>query len=187
MKNWFANFIHPRREPAAGEPALPEPVTPASQPAYTEAELLAMQKEVQSLRMEIQARNDRIAGLKQEIERLRLRQDEVIAETVASHLGGLFSELAAPSSQILTQADLLERQDKPVQARDILAVARRMVRALERAGVVFIGQVGEQVTFNPNQHTPINGTALPQPGQAVTVRFAGVVYEGKILYKAVVE
>jgi molecular chaperone GrpE (heat shock protein) len=154
--------------------------------------MLALQKEIQALRMEIEAREGSIANLKQEIERLRLRQEQVIVETVTSRLSGLFGELAAPASQILTQADLLDRQGKPVQARDVLSVARRMVRALERYGVSFTGQAGEQVAFDPNQHTPINGAALPgaalpQPGQPVTVRFAGVAYQGKIIYKAIVE
>ncbi len=187
MKNWFANLINPRHEPAAGETALPESVTLGHQAASNQADMLAMQKQLQALRMEIEARDSSIAGLKQEIERLRLRQEQVIAETVTARLTGLFSELAAPSSQILTQADLFERQGKPVQARDVLAVARRMVRALERYGVAFAGQVGEQVAYDPNQHTPISGAAIPQPGQAVTIRFAGVMYEGKTIYKAVVE
>ncbi len=91
----------------------------------------------------------------------------------------------APASQILTQADLLEKQGKPVQARDVLAVARRMLRALERYGLAFAGQTGEQVFFDPNQHTPINEAAQPQAGQPVTIRFAGVTYQGKMIYKAI--
>jgi molecular chaperone GrpE (heat shock protein) len=198
MKDWFSNLINPRRESDVGENSLPEtagqesPIAaeakrPGEQAELASVDILALQKEVQALRIEIETREDNIANLKQEIERLRLRQDQLITETVAARLSGLFNDVAAPSSQILTQADLLERQGKPVQARDVLAVARRMVRALERYGVAFVGQVGEQVPFDPNLQTLINGAALPQPGQPVTVRFAGVTYQGKILYKAIVE
>ncbi len=175
MKNWLAHLFHPDREPAA-----------PSAVAGGEA-LLQLQKETQALRMELETREQSIASLKQEIERLRLRQDQLVAETVAARMGELFNDLAGPASQILTQADLLERQDRPVQARDVLSVARRMVRALERYGISFDGQVGEQVTYDPNRHTPAGGGVAPSSGQAVTVRFAGVMYQGKVIYKAIVE
>ncbi len=49
------------------------------------------------------------------------------------------------------------------------------------------GQVGEQVSFDPNRHTPISAAIQPQAGQAVTIRFAGATYQGKMIYKAIVE
>jgi molecular chaperone GrpE (heat shock protein) len=183
MKNWFSNLLKPARDRDAGNLVPPVQAGPSDQPAR----LLDLQKENQSLRMDLETSQQSIATLKQEIERLRLRQDQVIAETVESRLSGLFSDLAGPASQILTQADLLEGQAKPVQARDVLSVARRMVRALERQGIAFAGQVGEQVIFDPNQHTPINEAVQPQAGQPVVIRFAGVTYRGKIIYKAIVE
>lgn len=192
MKNWLARIIHPDRESAAlvaGAAASSDAsasTDAASSSNDGEVTLLQLQKETQALRMELDAREQSITALKQEIERLRLRQDQLVAETVASRLGGLFNDLAGPASQILTQADLLERQDRPVQARDVLSVARRMVRALERYGVSFDGQAGEQVTFDPNRHTPAGGAALSS-GKVVTVRFAGVLYQGKVIYKAIVE
>jgi hypothetical protein len=62
-----------------------------------------------------------------------------------------------------------------------------MVRALERCGLAFAGQVGDQVTFDPNHHTPISDAAPPLLGAPVTVRFVGVTYQGKTIYKAIVE
>jgi molecular chaperone GrpE (heat shock protein) len=180
MKNWLTNLLNPRRGST-----IPNPVTPGA--AAADGDDLALQKEYQLLRMDLAARDQSVANLKQEIERLRMRQDQLITETIDARLGSLFNDLAGPASQILTQADLLEKQGKPVQARDVLSVARRMVRALERYGVGFAGQVGEQVSFDPNHHTPISGAAIPQPGQAVTVRFPGVTYQGKTIYKAIVE
>ncbi len=183
MKNWFSNILKPSRDRAAGNPVAPVPSSLAGQPD----DLLGLQKEAQALRMDLESSRQSIASLKQEIERLRLRQEQVIAETVDSRLSGLFGELAGPASQILTQADLLENQGKPVQARDVLSVARRMLRALERHGFAFAGQVGEQVAFDPNRHTPMNQAVQPQAGQPVTVRFAGVTYQGKTIYKAIIE
>lgn len=184
MKNWFSNLLKPARGPAAAG----DPVSPAQASRMDQtADLLALQKEAQALRMDLENREQSIANMKQEIERMRLRQDQMIAETVETRLSGLFGDLAGPASQILTQADLLEKQAKPVQARDVLAVARRMLRALERYGLAFAGQTGEQVFFDPNQHTPINEAAQPKAGQMVTIRFVGVTYQGKTIYKALVE
>ena len=148
---------------------------------------LAVQKELQSLRVELEARQQTIDHLKQETERLRSRQAQLVGETAQASLDALFGDLAGPAAQILTQADLLERQGKPVQARDVLSVARRMVRALERHGVSFEGEIGQQVAFDPDRHTPISADSAPQPGQPVTVRFSGVVYKGRIIHKGVVE
>jgi molecular chaperone GrpE (heat shock protein) len=184
MKNLFSTLLKPRRVPAPAGDSVPSAQNPPVDPAVG---LLGLQKETQALRMDLQISGQTIANLKQENERLRLRQDQVIEETVDSRLSSLFGDLAGPASQILTQADLLEKQGKPVQSRDVLSVARRMVRALERYGVAFTGQVGEQVSFDPNQHTPINEAVQPQPGQLVTIRFAGVTYRGKTIYKAIVE
>jgi molecular chaperone GrpE (heat shock protein) len=169
-------------------PAPTSQTSPAPHPADThQTDDLANESQVQALRIELDARDQRIQRLMQEIERLRERQEQLAAETAAARLEALFSEVAGPASQILTQADLLENQGKPVQARDMLAITRRMVRAFERHGLAFEGQVGDQVAFDPSRHTPINTGAVPQPGQPVTIRFTGVTFQGKILYKAVVE
>ncbi len=194
MKNWLANLLSPRREAAAQDQKSPvdlKPVTdsPSGRLHGWQEEALSLQseKEVQSLRIELQERDATIEKLRQEIERLRSRQDELLTELLQNHLGALFSDLSAPASQILTQAFLQEEEQKPVQARDVLFVARRMIRTLEQHGLVFEEKVGEQVTFDPNRHTPIGGGNHPQAGQPVTVRFTGTSYAGKIISKAGVE
>jgi molecular chaperone GrpE (heat shock protein) len=148
---------------------------------------LSEQSQAQSLRMELDLREARILQLEQEVERLRERQEALVAETIQGRLEALFRDLAAPASQAVTQADLLENQGKPVQARDILAVTRRMLRALERHGLLFEGRVGETQPFDPTLHTPLGQDTPPQPGQPVTVRFVGVRHGGRILYKTIVE
>ena len=169
MSNWFKQLFGPRQE----EAAPPEP--------------LALQNELQSLRVEMEERQRTIEHLRQEVERLRSREAQMVEETTNTRLEGLVSDLAGPAAQILTQADLLENQGKPVQARDVIAVARRMLRALERQGVSFEGTIGQQVAFDPNRHTPIGSNGTPQAGQMVTLRFSGVVYRGRIIHKGVVE
>ena len=172
MANWLTRIFSPRRDESAAARA---------------EDVLRLEKEAQALRIELDARDENIAHLKQEVERLRARQDHLVSEGVTAQIEGLFSDLAAPASQILTQAELLENQNRPVQARDVLSVARRLVRAAERRGMLFEGRAGEQAGFDPNRHAPLNAEAAPQAGQTVTIRFAGVSYQGKILHKAIVE
>lgn len=175
MTNWLARLFSPRR----GESA--------AQAAERTEHLLRLEKEAQALRMELETRDQNIAHLKQEVERLRARQDHLVNEGITSQLEGLFGDLAAPASQIMTQAELLENQNKPVQARDVLSVARRLVRAAERRGMLFDGRAGEQAAYDPNRHAPLNPEAALQVGQPVTIRFAGVTFQGKIIHKAIVE
>lgn len=179
MRKWLHRII----------PSQTEPVPPVAGPQqFHSAEAqLDERRELQALRMELQERDTRIKDLKQEIERLRYRQDQIAQETATARMEALVGELAGPASQVLTQSDLVERQGREVASRDILSVARRMLRALERHGVIFEGAPGTQATFDPSRHTPISGTSQPQPGQPVTIRFAAVIYQGKILYKAIVE
>jgi molecular chaperone GrpE (heat shock protein) len=181
MKNWLTNLLAPRRKPAP-----PEPGTGLAG-GEMEVETLRVQQENQTARMELQAREEKIENLRQEIEWLRARQEQLLVERLDSRLGALFADLSAPASQILTQAYLLEEEQKPVQARDVLTVARRLTRALERHGLVFDGQFGEQVAFDPGRHAPLGAGEHPKAGQPVTVRFAGTSYAGKIITKAGVE
>jgi molecular chaperone GrpE (heat shock protein) len=175
MKKWLIKLFAPRPKQAAH-----------TSPANSE-EILALQKEIQSLQMELEARKQSISALKQEVERLRERQEAAVEEAASVRLEPLFTDLASPVSQILTQADLLEQQGKPVQAADILAVARRIVRAVERHGIAFEGKIGGQAAYDPNLHTLMNKDSVPKPGQTVTIRFVGISYKNKMIYKAIVE
>ena len=161
--------------------------TPATTVETSVPDRLALQNELQTLRLELASRDQIIADLKQGLERQRTRQDQWLEETVTARLEGLFADVAAPASQILTQADLLEKQGKPLQARDILLVTQRMIRALQRYGLEFDGQPGQPAIFDPNRHTLMNNARSIQPGEAVTVRFAGVTFRDKLIYKSIVE
>jgi hypothetical protein len=179
MKNWLANLFSPKQEMQPLEPADPLP------DSFELA--LRKEKELQTLRMELDEAKHGNEVLKQEIERMRASQELSLGLALNNRMEALFTDLAGPASQILTQADLLENRGKPVQARDILSVARRIVRALERNGAFFEGKLGEEVEFDPNRHTPIRSDRVYQSGQLVIVRFSGVSYQGKMIYKVMVE
>ncbi len=149
--------------------------------------LLALEREAQSLRLELAERDRLMANLKSELERQRNGENTRVAEAVQAQMERLLTDVATPVVQLLTQAHLLEVEGKQVQAKDVLAVAKRLVRALEDGGLTLEGAVGEKAPFDPNRHQPLSADASPTPGEAVVVKFVGVSYRGQIIRKAGVE
>ena len=160
---------------------------PAEAAPQADDRALALEREAQGLRLEMEERERSAASLKSELERQRNGESARIAEAVQSRIEKLMADVAAPVAQLITQAHLLEVEGKPVQAKDALAVAKRLVRALEDEGLKLEGGVGETASFDPNRHEPLGGQAALTPGQAVVVRFAGVSYRGRLIRKAGVE
>lgn len=151
------------------------------------SERLAYQRESQALRVELEARDETIQRLKQETERLRWQLEDTVKTITTGQLEEIFTDLASPAAQLLTQADLLLNQEKPVTAQDILAVSMRLMRSLERHGFTIEGQVGEQTTFDPNLHQTLNAAVALAEGQAVTIRFVGISFNGKLIKRAFVD
>jgi molecular chaperone GrpE (heat shock protein) len=149
--------------------------------------LLALEREAQDLRLELEERDRLVSNLREELERQRGGTSIRVTESVQAQIEQLLSEAAAPAAQLLTQAHLLEVDGRPVQARDILTVAKRLVRTLEDHGLTPEGSVGQTVPFDPDRHEPLSADAYPDPGQPVVVRFVGVAYRGKLLRKAGIE
>jgi len=147
----------------------------------------AAQTAIQTLRLELTDRDQRIQRLSQEIERLHFAIREQAGEQVYQEMEHLIAETAGPVTQILLQADLVEKQGKNLQSRDILTVARRLVRSLENHGLELVGAIGEKAAFQPDIHAFLSNSESCPPGHPVTVRLVGIQYRGKILRKASVE
>jgi molecular chaperone GrpE (heat shock protein) len=148
--------------------------------------LLALTREAQELRLQLEERSHQLAALHKERERQQAGEEMRVGDTVQAKVERLLAEAAGPVTQLLTQAHLLEAEGRPVQARDVLAVARRLVRVLEEEGLTLDGRPGERAAFDPNRHAPLAGEA-PAPGAGVVVRFAGIGYKGRVLRKAGVD
>jgi molecular chaperone GrpE (heat shock protein) len=152
----------------------------------SEEKLLTLDREIQNLRLELTERNQSIDKLKQQLEQQRTSENNNIDSAVQNQIEQLLTDTAAPVTQLLTQAHLLE-ESKPVQAKDVLLVAKRLIRTLEDNGLTVVSQVGETVSFDSNLHEPLSASTEISPGAEVVVRFAGVSYEGKVIRKAGVE
>ena len=148
--------------------------------------LLTLEREIQNLRLELTERDRLINRFKQQLEQQRTSENNNIDSAVQNQIEQLLTDTAAPVTQLLTQAHLLE-QGKPVQAKDVLLVAKRLIRTLEDNGLTVVSQVGESVFFDSNLHEPLSAISSISSGAEVVVRFAGVSYQGKVIRKAGVE
>ena len=160
--------------------------TPQTSQLQSDEKLLTLEREIQNLRLELTDRDQLIDKLKQQLEQQRTSENNNIDSAVQNQIEQLLTDTAAPVSQLLTQAHLLE-EGKPVQAKDVLLVAKRLIRSLEDNGLTIVGQVGETVSFDSNLHEPLSASSEVSPGAEVAVRFAGVSYQGKVIRKAGVE
>ena len=147
---------------------------------------LNLEREIQNLRLELTERNQLIDKLKKQLEQQRTSENNNIDSAVQNQIEQLLTDTAASITQLLTQAHLIE-QGKPVQAKDVLLVAKRLIRTLEDNGLTIVSQVGETVSFDSNLHEPLSASSEISPGAEVVVRFAGVSYRGKVIRKAGVE
>jgi molecular chaperone GrpE (heat shock protein) len=146
-----------------------------------------LEREAQRLQLDLAEQEKMVAQLKVELERQRSGSSAHVSEAVQAQMEQLLSDVATPVVQLLTQSHLLEVEGKPVQAKDVLAVAKRLVRTLEDNGLTLEGRVGESVPFDSDHHEPLSADASLKSGQMVTVRFIGVAYQGKLLRRAGVE
>ncbi len=158
---------------------------PTSQPQSNE-KLLTLEREIQNLRLKLTERDQLIDKLKQQLEQQRTSENNNIDSAVQNQIEQLLTDTAAPITQLLTQAHLLE-EGKPVQAKDVLLVAKRLISTLEDNGLTIVSQVSETVSFDSNLHEPLSASTAINQGTEVVVRFAGVSYQGKVIRKAGVE
>ena len=159
--------------------------SPTTQPQEDER-LLTLERQTQNLRLELAERDQLLDKLKQELERQRNSESDRMTTAVQTQVEQLLADAATPVTQLLTQAHLLE-QGKPVQAKDVLAVAKRLIRSLEDSGLTLTGSVGETVPFDSNLHDSLSASTSLTPGIPVVVKFVGASYQGKVIRKAGVE
>ena len=149
--------------------------------------LLSLESETQNLRLTINEREQAIAQLRSELERQRQNESNNQAIAFQTQQEQFFDELAAPISQLLTQIYLLEVENKPVQAKDAIAIVKRMLRVFTEQGLIQVGNIGEVVNFDPNLHQPLSSAVEINNGQTVKIRLAGLTYQGKVIRAAGVE
>ena len=125
--------------------------------------------------------NDALAVCKQEYQKLQqemLQQQEFLeAEFQKSSLETIESWLL----QWPTAAKAVS-QNPNLPASRLIDLVKPVEELLKQWNIEAIARVGEQVTYNPQHHQLIKGTA--EIGEMVEVRYVGYKQEDKLLYKA---
>lgn len=172
FKNFFNKFLSPNQAqpPASGDPAGDERL-------LGDDRLLALQAENQQLKLALEQAQAQTRRLQDNLARQKESAAAGQAAAVRAGTAALLTELARPAAQFLTQIYLAE-QGKTLHPQDALAVARRMLRVLQNAGVEIREAVNTQTEYNPDCHQALSADAAQaplQPGQAVLVRTPGLV------------
>ncbi|PSO51526.1 MAG: hypothetical protein BRC33_00150 [Cyanobacteria bacterium SW_9_44_58] len=76
-------------------------------------------------------------------------------------------------------------QNPDLPAQRVIKLLNPLEKLLQFWGVIRIGEVGEELPYNPGQHELLSGKA--QPGETVRVRYVGYQHGEKLLYRAQVE
>ena len=173
MWNWFKRLIQP-------EP-LPLPVN------SPDDRIVSLEADARQLRLELDEQVQLVATLTRTLEQQRAQGDRRVSDATQDAVHDLVRQLAGPVSQFATQMYLLETEGKPILAKDVLTVARRLIRALEDYGVTLEGAVGESRVFDPDRHEPLGEDNPLSPGETGVIRFAGVCHQGRIIRKASME
>jgi molecular chaperone GrpE (heat shock protein) len=149
--------------------------------------LLNLESEIQTLRLNIADRDLTISKLRIEGDRQRQNEESKQAIALQTQQEQLFTDLSTPIAQLLTQIHLLEVESKPIQAKDVLTIVKRILRLVEEYGLSASGTIGETVPFDPNIHQPLNSSVTIGNGQLVTIRIPAIAYQNKVLRAAGVE
>ncbi len=156
-------------------------------PSSADDDVLALVREAQTLRLELAEQEQLIVRLKSDLDRQRAGESQRVDSVVDAGWERLIADASTPLVQLMTQAHLLDVAGKPVQAADVLAVAKRLVRVFETAGVAWEGTFGETLAFDPARHEPLGSEDEWAPGESAVVRFVGVRYREQLIRKARVE
>lgn len=149
-------------------------------------EVLSLRRDLQSLKLELEEREREVRILRDELDRTRTREEERARGVMETRLESLLIDIAAPASQLLTQIHLFEKENKPLEVRDVISVSRRMLRALMNHGLEVQGEPGREEAYDPGRHEPIAHDVIPV-GEMVIVRFPGFSYKGRVIRKAGVQ
>lgn len=157
-----------------------------SKPADSHEILSALERELQTLRLELETHEQRANTAQHELDLLQRQLDTSVELGVQTILDKLFQEMSGPIAQLSTLDDLCNVQGKPLQAKDVLVVANRFVDSLKEYGVHLQGTISETVAFDPNLHEPLSLEEGIDQGEPVLVRMVGISYKGKVLRRAAV-
>lgn len=154
-------------------------------PSAEETELLTLRRDLATARLDLQDAHEEVERLRTHTGTLEEDHAAAVEQSLEKRLEGLFTSLAAPLSQLRTQAYLLEEK-KPVPVADVMLLVDQLALAVEEAGLTPLGAPGDALPFDPGTMQEVRGEPAA-PGAEVDVMFVGYRFGYRVLRKAMVE
>lgn len=145
-----------------------------------------LRAELQRTRMDLDERSEALERVHEDLRRERGQTEGRARESADVEVAGLIDVIGTPLTQLVTLEHLRAEGTVEPRAGDVLAVAMRLVRALEDRGIAAAGTVGARESFDPDRHEPV-GAGTIEAGRSVIVRFVGFTHGTRVLRKAGVE
>lgn len=151
-----------------------------------ESKILQLESEQQSLQMDIAERDRLVTELRNSLYLLEQKQQKMIDSVLANQMESVMTEAAASMAQLFTQEHLLKNEGKPIQAKDVLAVAMKLVRTFESSGVKIEGTIAETTSFDANRHDLLSVNESVADGEPVVIRMPAVKFGERVIRKMMV-
>ena len=148
---------------------------------------LELERQLQECRLALAERDRSVQRMRAELDRARNSSEGEATERGRAEVGQLVDSMGASLVQLMTQAQLHRNGTVQVRVDDVVAVGTRLMRSLRAAGVDTLGELGEEVAFDPDRHDPLSTTGAPEAGVPVRIRVVGLSYQDRVLRRAGVE
>jgi len=143
-----------------------------------------LRNRVASLELDLRQKDDEVAALREEYEWLREQGKRERDSTASAGFDALVRRLAPLLSQLATMESLAGGERAP-RLEDAFKLFDMLEKVLAEDGLMRIGTVGEETTFDARWHQRIGGAEVDD-GDRIRVRFIGYRMGENVLLKAMV-
>lgn len=143
-----------------------------------------MRNRIAALELDLRQKDDEIAALREEYERLRQQGERERSSAAGAGFDALARRLAPLLSQLATMQSLAGGERAP-RLEDVFKLIGMLERALDESGLMRIGAAGEETAFDTRWHQCMSGDEIDD-GDRIRVRFIGYRHGENILLKAMV-
>jgi len=143
-----------------------------------------LRNRVASLELDLRQKDDEIAALREEYERLHQQGERERASAASAGLDALARRLAPLLSQLATMESMAGGGRAP-RLEDVFKLFDMLEKVLAEGGLVRIGTVSEEAAFDARWHQRIGGAEVDD-GDRIRVRFIGYRMGENVLLKAMV-
>jgi molecular chaperone GrpE (heat shock protein) len=148
---------------------------------------LELERQLQECRLALAERDRSVQRMRADLDRARNSSEDEAVQRGRAEVEQLVDSMGASLVQLVTQAQLHRNGTVPVRVDDVVAVGTRLMRSLRAAGVDTLGELGEEVAFDPDRHDLLSTSGAPEVGVPVRIRMVGLSYQDRVLRRAGVE